>query len=78
MEHLSAFAAVASEVVASLVSMENCGDFLIFLWAFFNELWLTKKKKKEKEKRNGHICGGIYSTEWKASRVASQCTSEAH
>ena len=29
--------------------MENCGNFSIFLWAFVNELWLTKKKEEEEE-----------------------------
>ena len=26
--------------------MENCADFSVFLQAFANELWLTKKKKE--------------------------------
>ena len=39
------FAAVASEVVASLVS--RC-DFVIFILDAFNDLWLTKKKERTK------------------------------
>ena len=27
----------------------NCGDFSVFLRAFVNELWLTKKKKGQNE-----------------------------
>ena len=30
--------------------MKNCGDFLVFLRAFVDELWLTKKKKERKKK----------------------------
>ena len=40
--------------------MKNCGDFSIFLRAFVNELWLTKKKEEEEEKgQNGDLCSGI-------------------
>ena len=42
------------------MKMRNCGDFSIFLRAFVNELWLTKKKKKKKEEgQNGDFCSGI-------------------
>ena len=30
--------------------MKNCGNFFVFLRAFVDELWLTKKKKKERKK----------------------------
>ena len=39
--------------------MRNCGDFSIFLRAFVNELWLTKKKEEEEEGQNGDLCSGI-------------------
>ena len=37
--------------------MENCGDFFVFLRAFIDELWLTKKK--EEEGQNGDLRSGI-------------------
>ena len=40
--------------------MENCGDFSIFLQAFVNKLWLTKKKKERmKERQNENFCNKI-------------------
>ena len=41
--------------------MRNCGDFSIFLQAFVNELWLTKKKEEEEEEegQNGDLCSRI-------------------
>ena len=41
--------------------MRNCGDFSIFLRAFVNELWLTKKKQEEEEEegQNGDLYSGI-------------------
>ena len=44
--------------------MKNFGDFSIFLGAFVNELWLTKKKERKKERKkeegqNGDFCSGI-------------------
>ena len=55
-ESLSAFAIVASEVVASLgmkrhflMKMKNCGDFSIFLRALVNSLYSQQKKKEERK-----------------------------
>ena len=38
--------------------MENYRDFFVFLRAFVDELWLTKKKEEE-EGQNGGLCRGI-------------------
>ena len=40
--------------------MENC-DFFVFLRAFVDELWLTKKKEEEEEEegQNGEFFSGI-------------------
>ena len=56
MERFSVFAAIASKVVASLVrkyekaQQKFNGELWLFSQAFINELWLTKRKKKKKEK----------------------------
>ena len=56
-ECLSVFAAVASEVVARLVSRYEKALPHEFLLIFVNELLLMEKKKEEQQ--NGHFCNII-------------------
>ena len=59
--------------------MENFGVFLVFLRAFVDELWLTKKKKEEGQ--NGDFCSKISQLHERLGKlrgyVAAQYTSEA-